>query len=198
MNIKENNSGLIAAASSNPIDLTSLRLSQNFTESAGVKKVLTTVPVRKPHKQEFVRVRAGEECRLETMLLEVKEDREIYIVAPDLWDDLSSELVPKVLYLTINRQGILSLWPVRMPTEDGRVDAWSNSANDAAAIAQDRWIKVSANMHLGAYEVFEATGTIADPVWPELPFSEILNIAFKQRYITSLDHPVIRSLKGAM
>jgi len=32
--------------------LSELRLSQSFVEQAGVKKLLTTVPVRKPHKQD--------------------------------------------------------------------------------------------------------------------------------------------------
>jgi hypothetical protein len=33
-----------------------LRLSQNFSEATGVKKLVTTVPVRKPNKQDFIRV----------------------------------------------------------------------------------------------------------------------------------------------
>ncbi len=37
-------------------DPASLRLSQNFHESLGVKKALITVPVRKPGKQDFIRV----------------------------------------------------------------------------------------------------------------------------------------------
>jgi hypothetical protein len=51
-------------------------------------------------------------------------------------------------------------------------------------------------MSLGAYEVFEATGELPEPQWPELPFSQILQIAFKDKYIDSLDHPVLRKLRG--
>jgi hypothetical protein len=40
----------------NPFDPANLRLSQSFVETAGVKKLLTTVPVRKPSAQDFVRV----------------------------------------------------------------------------------------------------------------------------------------------
>ena len=36
-----------------PFDLNNLRLDQSFVESAGVKKLLTTVPVRKPNPQDF-------------------------------------------------------------------------------------------------------------------------------------------------
>jgi hypothetical protein len=45
-------------AAPDPFDVTNLRLDQSFVESAGVKKLLTTVPVRKPRKQEFIRARS--------------------------------------------------------------------------------------------------------------------------------------------
>ena len=40
----------------NPFDPAALRLDQNFADSAGVQKLIVTVPVRKPHKQDFIRV----------------------------------------------------------------------------------------------------------------------------------------------
>jgi hypothetical protein len=40
-------------------DLANLRLSQAFAETGGVKKLLRTVPVRKPHPQDFIRVHPG-------------------------------------------------------------------------------------------------------------------------------------------
>ena len=43
-----------------------LRLSQDFGASVGVKKAIVAVPCRKPHRHEFVRVRPGDEWRLET------------------------------------------------------------------------------------------------------------------------------------
>ena len=39
-----------------PFDLSKLRLTQDFVETGGVKKLLTTVPVRKPAPQDFIRV----------------------------------------------------------------------------------------------------------------------------------------------
>ena len=46
-----------AAASDDPFDLDKLRLNPEMLEAASVKKLLTTVPVRKPLAQDFVRVR---------------------------------------------------------------------------------------------------------------------------------------------
>ena len=67
-----------------PFDPARLRLSQDFAAMAGVRKVLTVVPCRKPHRHEFVRVRPGEDWRLETGMFEDKVNRDVYLVAPAL------------------------------------------------------------------------------------------------------------------
>jgi hypothetical protein len=186
-------SGLSQAAT---FDLSRLRLAQNFSESIGVKKALLTVPVRKPNRQEFVRVHPDENMRLETAVLELKEDRETYLVEPELWAELAGELTPKALFTAINRQGVLTIWPVRLPGEDGRHDEWNRSALEAAQMAMNRWVRVAANMSLGAYEVYEASADLPDPQWPDLNFQQILEVAFKDRFVRSLDHAVVRRLRG--
>ena len=184
------------AKEDNPFDPSSLRLSQDFAATIGVRKVHTTIPVRKPNRQDFVRVHPSDEYRLETMVLELKDENETYLVTPSLWPELSDELIPKVLFTTINRQGVLSLWPVRMPGEDGKLDEWNASALIAAEMAQSSWVRMVSNRSLGAYEAYEATGNLPEPDWPELRLSEILQIAFKGQYITDIEHPVIRRLRG--
>ena len=57
-------------------DLDALRLGQDFSAALG-KRMLTTFAVRKPGKQDFIRVRPEPEFRLETFILELKEDREV-------------------------------------------------------------------------------------------------------------------------
>lgn len=177
-------------------DLGRLRLSQDFVASVGVKKLLTTVPVRKPTGQEFVRVHSDEAYRLPTVVLELKDERETYLVEQELWPELSGELKPVTLFTAINRQGVVFLWPVKLPGEDGRLDEWNRSALDAADHAAKRWVRVKANMSLGAYEILEATGELPAPQWPDSDFATLLRIAFKMRYINSMDHPVIRRLRG--
>src|SRR5208283_3227238 len=86
-------------------DPAALRLTQDFA-AIGVKKALMTVPVRKPNRQEFVRVHPDEGYRLQTALLELREERETYLVDPALWGELAVEIVPKVIFTSINRQGI--------------------------------------------------------------------------------------------
>jgi hypothetical protein len=173
-----------------------LRLSQNFQEGLGVKKRHTLIHVQKPGKQEYIRVHPDPEYSLQTALLEFKEDGETYLVDPSLWGRLTGELVPKVLHLTVNRQGIPKLWPIRLPDEEGKLDDWNFSALQAAGIAKERWVRVSSNRGAGMYETYEATGDLCEPQWPDLSFQEILEIAFRGRYIRDWDHPALKKLRG--
>jgi hypothetical protein len=56
--------------------LSELVLSQNFAETAGTKKLLLTVPVRKPNPQDFVRVHPDPQYRTTIAVIELKDDRE--------------------------------------------------------------------------------------------------------------------------
>ena len=57
---------------------------------------------------------------------------------------------------------------------------------------------MAANMSLGAYDVFEASGKLPEPEWPDMPFRKILEVAFKGRYIESIEHPALRRLQGEL
>jgi hypothetical protein len=177
-------------------DLSALRISQDFTATAGVKRALLTVPVRKPAKEWFIRTNPS--LRIETAVLELKEDRETYLVAPALWPELASESTfgPRALFAAMNRQAVLFVWPVRLPGPDGKIDDWNRSALEAASLAERRWVRVASNMALGAYDVFEAAADWPEPDWPGLSLSEILRVAFKGRVIDSLDHPTLKRLRG--
>ena len=178
------------------LDLAKLRLSQNFSDVGGVKKALLTIPVRKPNRQEFVRVHPDEEMCIQTAVLQLKEEGETYIIDPDLWSEMPGEIIPICLFTTITRQGILTLWPVRLPADDGRQNRWYQSALEAANMAKNQWIRIAANMSLGAYEVFVATGNLPDPEWPDATFQKIMDIAFKDHFIQNFNHPVLSRLRG--
>lgn len=194
--VRESNCGSNSPKSDMFADLQSLRLTQDFEQAAGVKKALLTIPTRKPSKEWFIRT--NPDLRIETCVIELKEDREVYVVSRDLWPELASESTfgPRALYGAINRQGVFFVWPVRLPGADGKIDDWNRSALEAASMAETRWIRVSSNMSLGAYDVFEAQAGWPEPEWPSVSFGDILRVAFKGRVIESLDHPVLQRLRG--
>jgi hypothetical protein len=187
-----------APAGPDPFDPARLRLGPDLAAGLGVRKALLSVPVRKPDKSWFVRVHPSEGYRLQTCVIELKEDRETYLVAPALWPDLATEATfkPKLLATATNRQGVLFLWEANLPRPDGRRDEWTRTALEAVDRAARGWVRVTANIALGAYEIWEATGPLPDPEWPETPFPDLLRVAFRDRRIGDANHPVLRRLRG--
>ena len=154
------------------------------------------MPVRKPGAQDFVRVHPDPAFRDNFPIIELKDEREEYIVTANLVPALVGEFVTKTLFTAVNRQGTVFFWPVRLPPPDGKNLDWWRSGREAAELAMQSWVRVRANMNLGAYEVFRAEGLIADPPWPEFGFWDLIKIAFREYLITDLNHPVIRRLRG--
>lgn len=183
-------------AAPDPFDPATLRLSQDFASTVGVKKVLTNVPCRKPNRQEFVRVRAGAEWRLDTAVFEDSLDREVYLVANDMIPELAGEVRPICLRLAISKQGNLFLWPCKLPGPDGRSNHWHESAAEAATHAEKRWVRVSANMSAGMYDLAKATGDLLEPTWPDISFRDVIKLCFRDRLIDSHDHPLLKQLRG--
>ena len=182
--LNPNGTAEIGLSAPNPFNPAALRLDQSFADHVGVKKLLTTVPVRKPNRQDFVRVHPDPAYRLTpAALIELKEDREVFLVTPAMAAELPGEFMAAALYTAINRQGVLQLWPVKLPGPDGKHNDWHRSAAEAAELAMHKWVRVTANMALGAYEIFEATGDLPEPIWPDLAFPDILKIAFRDRIV---------------
>jgi hypothetical protein len=181
----------------NPFDPASLVLDQSFADTVGVKKLLTTVPVRKPLRQEFVRVHRDGAFRLTpAAIIELKEDREVYLVTREVLPAVVGEYAPVTLFTSISRQGTLFLWPVKLPDGEGRYNEWHRSAAEGAELAMENWVRVTANMSLGAYEISKALGELPEPIWPDYAFGEVLKIAFRDRLVDRADHPLVQRLQG--
>lgn len=179
-------------------DLESLRLSQDFVAQTSVRPVFTSIPVRKPHRQEFVRVRPGQEWRFETGLFKDEESGEFYIVSPSLWADFSGDIKPTCLVTCVSRNSpVPFLWPITLPGPDGRPNRWHESAADSAREAERDWLKVVADMSAGCYVPHVAAGNLPEPVWPaDLVMADLMKLAFRDRFIGDADHPTLRRLRG--
>lgn len=190
------NSQNVEISIADPFDLASLRLTQAFEDVVGVKKLLTVVPVRKPSRQEFIRVHPGADWLLDTPLLTIKEENEFYLVTRDLWPELQDDLDARRLVITINRQGVVAVWPLKLPDREGRLDNWSRSALEAVARAETAWIKLQSNRSLGAYDLYEGSRDLPEPTWPEVDFQTVIRTAFRNYHIQDVNHPALRRLRG--
>jgi len=189
------------STSLNPLDLANIRINQDFATTVGVKKVRTEVPIRKSTKIEYFRTHPGEDHTALVPLFQNKGDGigdEYFVAAKDMIGAMPDQLQPYQLVLTINRQGSVFLWPVRIPTEEDRLSKWITSRIEAVQRAKTKWIRMIANTAPGAgyYDIKEAQGNLGEPVWPEESLQELINIAFRNRLIDSADHPIIKALLG--
>lgn len=180
----------------NPFDPRRLRYGQRRSEGPTSRKIVSAIQVRKPNRQEFFRVHPSMDMRIETLVLDFKQEGMTYLVDPEIEPAIPGECTAKMLYLAVTRQGALLLWPVRLPDEQGNLDPYNAAAHQAALTAETKWVRIAANKGAGTYDVYEALEQLADPEWPDMPFERILEMAFKSRYVDTLDHPVVRKLLG--
>ena len=176
--------------------ISSLRISASYGATLGVRKLLTRVPVCKPKKTNFFRVHVSEEMTFQGMLLEQKEVNESYLVVPDIAQEIS-ELVSAVqLYAAIDRHNNVSLIPVPLPGEDGKRNPWHQSLAQAVEMSKSNWIRITANMSLGGYDVFAAEASLSEPEWPDCDIEALIEVAFRGKIISGLEHPIVQSLLG--
>ena len=129
-------------------------------------------------------------------MIELQEERETYLVTPAMVEALADEVKLVRLHLAMPRGGGPFFWPVPLPGPDGRRNTWHEAAQQAALEATRRWVRVKANMAAGTYDVDAAAAEIAEPEWPDLSMAQLLKLAFGDRMIASIDHPVVKRLRG--
>jgi hypothetical protein len=166
--------------------------------NAGVQEVVTTIPVRKPRRLEFIRTSRDPAMWRETTVFVDEQDRnETYYVPPEMRGELLGATKDVTLVLTATAQRVVMVWPLTLPMDDGRRNHWTESAREGAERAKDRWIRVVPDMSLGAYQIYQAVGAeTPDPTWPEMSPNDVLELAFKGRVIDTPDHPIVRRLRS--
>jgi hypothetical protein len=170
----------------------------SLTVTGGVFKqnlVSRNVPIRKPGALEYFRTNPLQ--AFETVVVEDKENREIYFALPAAYGALAAQGLVKTkrLVRVITRQGVNLVWPIGIET-DGRLNSWYESARDAELRAHTAWTRIVSNMPTKAYDIYAQDDPCDEPDWTSQSFEEILEIAFKGRIIDTPDHRIVRNWLG--
>ncbi len=180
-------------------NLDSIRLDQSYTDGVTTKKLLTKIRVGKPEKHHFVRVDPRPAYRLKVAVVEDKEAKEFYLVtSKELKAEIGPDAIGVLLLAAVTRAGTPFLWLVKLPDADGNHNSWHATNLIAAEHAERAWVKVESSMELKGWEVTTAEGDLPEPAFSELPFNEMLRLAFRGKTIESYDHPLLRRIRGAM
>jgi hypothetical protein len=179
-------------------DLDAIRLPQTGV-GGGVAayEVPLVFPVRKPKRTEFFKTHTDPNMRLPTTVFIDRDDRDtVFYVPPAMRGALLGEAKSVLLLPTITTQNVVMIWPITLPLDDGRRNDWLETAREAADLGRTDWVRMPADMALGAYRVYRAEGALPEPQWPDMPLNDMLAIAFKDRIIDRDDHPIVRRLRG--
>jgi hypothetical protein len=180
-----------------PFNLANLVIGQDYLETASSTKLLTTVRVGKPNKQEWFRIHPDPAFRNNFAILEFKDENLVYIVAPGMTETLQGEIYFATVYFGITRMSVPFLWPVRLPDENGKQHECHRTAAIGAEHAMTKWTRLVHNKAAGAYDIYPALRDPGEPKWPDKPFNELLRIAFRNEGIIDSDeHPAVRKLFG--
>lgn len=160
------------------------------------EKVLTSLPMRKPKRDEWVRQHPELTARVH--MYESTEDRSLYVILPEYLEPLADVSKYVEMALTMNSKGAPFIWPVPIPTErrahQAHIDAFA-----AATQARKEWIRTTWTGN--EYETVRRKSAMSEPVWPAEIASpgEMLRFAAKSgsfEVIDSMDHPVIQEFLG--
>lgn len=180
-----------------PFDVGRLRLSADDAE-LGVRELLVSVPFRKPSQVMFFRVHPDPAYRCVGGVIELKHDNEYYWVDPSLWPHLADEptFSRRHVFTYFSRQGVVFLWGCHLPGPDGRSPDWVTIPLEAARAAETKWVKLTWDPAQRRHRIRVSDHLTDEPAWPELPLPELLRLAFRDRVVTTLDHPVLQRLRG--
>lgn len=172
-----------------------------------VKRVVTSIPLIKPKPGvEFFRIRPESEWKFLTYLLNLggKGDGEgKFLLDPALYPDVieTKKLKLVTIYTGIlYGSGDIFLSEIANPDAEGNDNEYNRTRRLAYIKAETHWVKLQTNDSIGAYDTVLAMSKLPDPEWPEEPENilKALEIAFKDKFIDDLNHPVLKKLRGEL
>ena len=111
---------------------------------------------------------------------------------------MSIDLKIVTLKLAIAKNSLIPfIWPLVQPSIDGRSSPWHTSAFEAALRSETNWVRVVSDKAAGQYLPLVASGDLPEPIWPDdLVMFDYIRMAFRRRFIRSINHPTLKRLRG--
>jgi hypothetical protein len=188
-------------------DMEALRLDLS-SDRVATQQVVTNVMVQRPGPTQWVWVRSGPEWVFPAALLTPPvigvapggtTKPPVYIVVPALLPELvmfERQIKPTRLYLAVDPNGAVLLWPVVQQDAAGVWNEWHRSAAMCVEHAKQRWTLVR-NMNPLYVPLAAPEGTkLAEPQWPSASMGSLVRTAFRDRIIDRIDHPALRRMFG--
>ncbi|MHB8102218.1 MAG: hypothetical protein ACYDEF_08595 [Methanosarcina sp.] len=170
-----------------------------------VKRVVTSIPVRKPKPGiEFFRIRPEKEWHFTTYMLDLGgkgEGEGKYLLNPALYPAVieTKKLKLVTIYTGVAYgSGDIFLSEIALPNPDGTDNEYNRTRRIAFETAKQQWVKLQTDD--GAYSTVLAMSKLPEPEWPTEPegILKAMEIAFKDKFIDDENHPVLKKLRGEL
>jgi len=188
------------SAEIDPFDPQNFKKSQdprlNPTDQQSSCGLPNTIMVGKPKKAWFVRFHADPNYRTVAPIYTDddtnRRDENSYLFAPGLAIPADIECLVRdtLLVAAVTSAGIPFLY--KLPVTDS---PWYESGLELILGGMTQWLRITPRD--GCYVSSLPIAELAEPRFPAAPFRDWLERAFSKRLITSIDHPVVKKLRGA-
>ncbi len=172
-------------------DYDKIKLPVDDGPGSGVVTGLGTVPVTKPGKADWVMVHPTEStpvCGLFT-----DGDKTCYFVLPGVFPVVAQYALHVTFHKAVTAQRKAFIWPVPVVTTDNeRAQKWYQSHRNAMEHAKTCWTQMYSDQQMGGYHYRKAPGDLGQPFWRPETLQEMLEIAFRDKIIADISHPINR------
>lgn len=121
------------------------------------------------------------------------DGRDPYIVAPSIAKEKTEEdtIRPVMIVRYVTMAGEEGLWALKLNPPDGKSNNWNTSALNILELAEvGKWVRiVNAGKHY-RHQVSKKKFDKVPPKFTDRSFSDLVNIAFKDRIVTTFDHEI--------
>jgi hypothetical protein len=199
VNVQERTQGVTHSETLDPFDPSNYKKPQDprlnpsgSTEACGLP---TNIFIGKPKKQWFIRFHPVPAYRAVLPLLTdddaKRRDSSDYLFVPQLAipPDLESLVRDNLVVAAITSAGIPFLYKLAVTDS-----SWYESGLELILRGTDEWVRVTPAD--GCYVTSPPIARLEEPRFPSAPFHDWLERAFTKRLITSLDHPIVKKLRG--
>jgi hypothetical protein len=153
------------------------------------------VYVGKPQPARYVRAYRNNEFAHEFGFVYDQTGDQQYLVLPDLIDEIGVDVRMRKLFTLVDWHGDVWLWPLLTSDGRGRTDPYTRSAHEAIEAAYEEWVRLIVIGGTNKITVMPSADRHIDPTWPA-DYYDAIRKGFTGRVIDSLDHPVVRRLRG--
>jgi len=174
-----------------PFDLDNLIVEPDYAPVG--EREISRIKVKRPGDQTWFRTHPEYEICI--MLFEYINDEKIYVVTAPMQPYFQGLGRKHLVYPYISSNGVLALWPVKLPNDSGELHSYPESAHDCARKARKQWIRIESDRHASQYVPVPLKRQKDDLKWPEFSESKWLKLGFKDQLIDSLDHPIVQELE---